>query len=112
MGTIGSEEREERRLAAVGATGVTWQGAGRIVADALAKKGAKKGVGIELDPKKAEEAKDNIKKVEVIDFADLGMEAVWRIEVEDFPAFVVVDDKGNDFFDLVSKPGGTPVTLK
>ncbi len=43
-------------------------------------------------------AKDNIRKVEVLDFEDLGMEAVWRIEVEDFPAFVVVDDKGHDFF--------------
>jgi fumarate hydratase class I len=43
-------------------------------------------------------AVDSIKKVEVLDFADLGMESVWRIEVVDFPAFVVVDDKGNDFF--------------
>jgi fumarate hydratase class I len=43
-------------------------------------------------------AADNIKKVEVLDMADLGMEAVWRIEVVDFPAFIVVDDKGNDFF--------------
>jgi fumarate hydratase class I len=43
-------------------------------------------------------AQDNIKKVEVLDYAELGMEAVWRIEVEDFPAFLVVDDKGNDFF--------------
>jgi len=43
-------------------------------------------------------AQDNIRKVEVLDYADLGMEAVWRIEVEDFPAFIVVDDKGNDFF--------------
>ena len=43
-------------------------------------------------------AQDCIKKVEVIDYAELGMEAVWRIEVEDFPAFIVVDDKGNDFF--------------
>jgi len=43
-------------------------------------------------------AKNNIRKVEVLDFEDLGMEAVWRIEVEDFPAFIVVDDKGNDFF--------------
>jgi len=43
-------------------------------------------------------AQDSIRKVEVIDFADLGMEAVWRIEVADFPAFLVVDDKGNDFF--------------
>jgi fumarate hydratase class I len=43
-------------------------------------------------------AKENIRKVEVVDFAELGMEAVWRIEVEDFPAFILVDDKGNDFF--------------
>jgi len=43
-------------------------------------------------------AKDNITKVEVLDFADLGMEAVWRIEVRDFPAFLIVDDKGNDFY--------------
>ena len=43
-------------------------------------------------------AKDNIKKVEVIEYAELGMEAVWRIEVVNFPAFIVVDDKGNDFF--------------
>jgi fumarate hydratase class I len=43
-------------------------------------------------------AQDCIKKVEVVEYAELGMEAVWRIEVQDFPAFVVVDDKGNDFF--------------
>ncbi len=43
-------------------------------------------------------AAENIKKVECIDFPELGMEAVWRIDVEDFPAFVLVDDKGNDFF--------------
>ncbi len=43
-------------------------------------------------------AQDNIRKVEVLDFEDLGMEAVWKIDVEDFPAFIVVDDKGNDFF--------------
>ncbi len=43
-------------------------------------------------------AQDNIRKVEVLDMEELGMEAVWKIEVEDFPAFVVVDDKGNDFF--------------
>ena len=43
-------------------------------------------------------ARDNIRKVEVLDYAELGMEAVWKIEVEDFPAFIVVDDKGNDFF--------------
>ncbi|NBV84984.1 MAG: fumarate hydratase, partial [Verrucomicrobia bacterium] len=43
-------------------------------------------------------AKENIKKVEVLEFAELGMEAVWKIEVENFPAFILVDDKGNDFF--------------
>ena len=43
-------------------------------------------------------AQDCIRSVEVLEYAELGMEAVWRIEVEDFPAFVVVDDKGNDFF--------------
>jgi len=53
-------------------------------------------------------ARDCIRKVEVLDYAELGMEAVWRIEVENFPAFIVVDDKGNDFFSEVS----TPVTLR
>jgi fumarate hydratase class I len=43
-------------------------------------------------------AQDFIRKVEVLEYPELGMEAVWRIEVEDFPAFIVVDDKGNDFF--------------
>ncbi len=43
-------------------------------------------------------ARDNIKQVRVVEFEELGMEAVWEIEVEDFPAFLVVDDKGNDFF--------------
>jgi fumarate hydratase class I len=43
-------------------------------------------------------AVESIKKVEVLDYPELGMEAVWKIEVEDFPAFVVVDDKGHDFF--------------
>ena len=43
-------------------------------------------------------ALDCIKKVDVLEYPELGMEAVWRIEVEDFPAFIVVDDKGNDFF--------------
>ncbi len=47
-------------------------------------------------------ARDNIKKVEVLDYPELGMEAVWGIEVEDFPAFIVVDDKGNDFFAALS----------
>ncbi|MEU5692761.1 fumarate hydratase [Actinosynnema sp. NPDC020468] len=49
-------------------------------------------------------AQDCIRKVEVLEYAELGMEAVWRIEVEDFPAFVVVDDKGNDFFAETSAP--------
>jgi fumarate hydratase class I len=43
-------------------------------------------------------AQDCIRKVEIVEYEELGMEAVWRIEVEDFPAFMVVDDKGNDFF--------------
>ena len=45
-------------------------------------------------------ALESIKKVKVLEFPELGMEAVWRIEVEDFPAFIVTDDKGNDFFEL------------
>ncbi|MDG4822471.1 fumarate hydratase [Asanoa sp. WMMD1127] len=49
-------------------------------------------------------AQDCIKKVEVLEYAELGMEAIWKIEVEDFPAFIVVDDKGNDFFAEVTKP--------
>ncbi len=53
-------------------------------------------------------AKDSIRKVEVLEYPELGMEAVWRIEVEDFPAFVVIDDKGEDFFADVS----TPVKLR
>jgi fumarate hydratase, class I len=44
-------------------------------------------------------AQDCIRKVEVLEFPELGMEAVWRIEVENFPAFIVIDDKGNDFYD-------------
>ena len=43
-------------------------------------------------------AQDCIRKVEVLEYPELGMEAVWKIEVEDFPAFIVIDDKGNDFF--------------
>jgi fumarate hydratase class I len=49
-------------------------------------------------------AQDCIKRVEVLEYPELGMEAVWKIEVEDFPAFIVVDDKGNDFFAEVTKP--------
>jgi len=54
-------------------------------------------------------AKDCIKKVEVLEYPELGMEAVWRIEVEDFPAFIVVDDKGNDFFAQLTAGRSLPV---
>ena len=57
-------------------------------------------------------AQDCIKKVEVLEYPELGMEAVWRIEVVDFPAFIVVDDKGNDFFASMiggKAPGGLKV---
>src|SRR6187431_224652 len=54
-------------------------------------------------------AQDCIRKVDVLEYAELGMEAVWRIEVEDFPAFVIVDDKGNDFFAEVTKPMATTI---
>jgi fumarate hydratase class I len=49
-------------------------------------------------------AQDCIKRVEVIEYPEFGMEAVWRVEVADFPAFVVIDDKGNDFFAEVTRP--------
>ena len=49
-------------------------------------------------------AKDSIRKIEVLDYPELGMEAVWRIHVEDFPAFIVVDDKGGDFFAEATTP--------
>ena len=49
-------------------------------------------------------AQDCIKKVEVLDYEELGMEAVWRIEVENFPAFIIIDDKGNDFYAQTRKP--------
>ncbi len=51
-------------------------------------------------------AQECITKVEVLEYPELGMEAVWRIEVRDFPAFIVVDDKGNDFFADVTSPAG------
>ena len=53
-------------------------------------------------------AQDSIRSVEVLEYPELGMEAIWKIEVEDFPAFIVIDDKGNDFFAEVS----TPVKLR
>ena len=49
-------------------------------------------------------AKDSIRKVEQLEYPELGMEAIWRIEVEDFPAFIVIDDKGNDFYAETSRP--------
>jgi fumarate hydratase class I len=49
-------------------------------------------------------AQDCIRRVDVLEYPELGMEAVWKIEVEDFPAFIVVDDKGNDFFAETSQP--------
>jgi fumarate hydratase class I len=53
-------------------------------------------------------ADHSIKKVEVQEYEELGMEAIWRIEIEDFPAFIVVDDKGNDFYgDLLKRPTPT-----
>jgi fumarate hydratase class I len=56
-------------------------------------------------------AQDCITKVEVLEYPELGMEAVWRIEVRDFPAFIVVDDKGNDFFADVTAPKGPLLTI-
>ena len=54
-------------------------------------------------------AQDCIRSVEVLEYPELGMEAVWKIEVEDFPAFIVVDDKGNDFFAAVTKPAAVTI---
>ncbi|MBI5512724.1 MAG: fumarate hydratase [Deltaproteobacteria bacterium] len=56
-------------------------------------------------------ARDCIKKVEVLEYPELGMEAVWRISVEDFPAFIVVDDKGNDFFESLAGDGARRLPL-
>jgi len=56
-------------------------------------------------------AQDCITKVEVLEYPELGMEAVWRIEVRDFPAFIVVDDKGNDFFADVTAPAQPLLTI-
>ena len=47
----------------------------------------------------------------MLEYPELGMEAIWRIEVEDFPAFVVVDDKGNDFYAQVREQAAMPVSL-
>ncbi len=57
-------------------------------------------------------AQDCITKVDVLEYAELGMEAVWKIEVHDFPAFIVVDDKGNDFFDAVNATSGVQINVR
>jgi fumarate hydratase class I len=57
-------------------------------------------------------ALDCIKSVEVLEYPELGMEAVWKIRVENFPAFIVVDDKGNDFFDMVNAQPGVAVNVR
>lgn len=49
-------------------------------------------------------AQNSIKSLECLEYPELGMEAIWKIEVEDFPAFILVDDKGNDFFEVVTQP--------
>ena len=56
-------------------------------------------------------ALDNIKQVDVLEYPELGMEAIWKIEVENFPAFVVVDDKGNDFYAQVRAQASMPVSF-
>jgi fumarate hydratase class I len=57
-------------------------------------------------------AQDCIKHVEVLEYVELGMEAVWKVDVVDFPAFIVVDDKGNDFFAEVTKPMAMSIPLR
>lgn len=57
-------------------------------------------------------AQDCIKSVEVLEYEELGMEAVWKIEVEDFPAFIIMDDKGNDFFAATAKPTAFTITTR
>ncbi len=54
-------------------------------------------------------ALDCIKKVEIVEYEELGMEAIWKIEIENFPAFIIVDDKGNDFFAEFAYPGPAPI---
>ncbi|MDA3032675.1 MAG: fumarate hydratase [Actinomycetota bacterium] len=56
-------------------------------------------------------ALDNIKKVEVLEYPEFGMEAIWKIEVENFPAFIIVDDKGNDFYAKVRSEASMPISL-
>ena len=79
------------------------------LAEAMVAKARGKGLcyGINLNHRftpAARLAKDSIRSVEVLEYPELGMEAIWKIEVEDFPAFIVVDDKGNDFYAETSRP--------
>lgn len=57
-------------------------------------------------------AQDCITKVEVLEFPEMGMESVWKIEVKDFPAFIVIDDKGNDFFEALNASPGLPISVR
>jgi fumarate hydratase class I len=58
-------------------------------------------------------AQDCIKSVSVLEYPELGMEAIWQIEVQDFPAFIIADDKGNDFYaDTVNKPLAMTITKR
>lgn len=57
-------------------------------------------------------AQDCITKVEVLEYPEIGMEAVWKIEVKNFPAFIIIDDKGNDFFDAVNAAPGLPISVR
>lgn len=57
-------------------------------------------------------AHDNITNVEVLDFPELGMEAIWKIEVKNFPAFIVIDDKGNDFYADTLRPISLSIPVK
>ena len=54
-------------------------------------------------------AQNNIKSIECVEYPELGMEAIWKIEVEDFPAFILVDDKGNDFFKQLKPCAGCTI---
>ena len=54
-------------------------------------------------------AQNNIKSIECVEYPELGMEAIWKIEVENFPAFILVDDKGNDFFKQLKPCSGCTI---
>ena len=78
-----------------------WSCSPRAIAHAQVREACKRHGGFYLGSiggPAARLAQDCISKVEVVEYPELGMEAIWKIEVEDFPAFIVIDDKGNDFF--------------